>query len=211
MVCVGCSWLPGCVLCFQLRCSLQCHWMTVFGESRGHEPHRCAANLRTFVFIPVQLVSGFNDSSSIQSLKGAYITACSRSPPLTESEFCVIKCDKTNDCGTTLSKTQFVNKIKDRCHGSVFKRCNPSRFSDLPVSFTLVPTCGFLPWGIQCPKLKNQMYILSYCTRVILYHPFCNWLLKCTDLIFNFFCLFQHTNTEFKTKQPQCDPRCNLI
>lgn len=92
--------------------------MTVFGESRGHEPHRCVANLRTFeflVFIPVQLVSGFNDSSSIQSLKGTYITVCSRSPPSTESEFCVIKCDKIKDCGTTLSKTQFVNKIKEGC------------------------------------------------------------------------------------------------
>lgn len=168
----------------------------LFGESRGHEPHRCVANLRTFVFlvfIPVQLVSGFNDSSSIQSLKGTYITVCSRSPPLTEAEFCVIKCDKIKECGTTLSKTLFVNKIKEGCHSSVSKGCNPSRFSDLPVSFTLVPTCGFLPWGISCPKLKNQMYILSYCTRVILYHPFCNWLLKCTDLIVIFF-LFVSTH-----------------
>lgn len=169
--------MPGCALYFQLRCSLQCNWMTVFGESRGHEPHRCVANLRTFVFlvfITVQLVSGFNDSSSIQSPKGTYITVCSRSLPLTESEFCVIKCVKIKDCGATLSKAQFVNKIKEGCHSSVFKGCNPSRLSDLPVSFTLVPTCGFLPWTIRCPKLKNQMYILSYCTRVILYHPFCN-------------------------------------
>lgn len=90
-------------------CLLQYTSITVFEEGRGHKPHRCIANLRTFVFyvfITAQLVSGFNDSSSVQDLKGLCITRvkeCSRSPS-TDTEFCVQKknvCDKIKDGGAT--------------------------------------------------------------------------------------------------------------
>lgn len=84
-VCLDCSCHRQSVLRMSRSdvCLLQCNSITVLEEGRGHKPHRCIANLCTFVFyvfITAQLVSGskvlpskvFRDVTSLK-LKNAAV------------------------------------------------------------------------------------------------------------------------------------------